>query len=122
MRIDALDAGLGAYTTITRDRALAEADAVDAAVADAAADPTAAVQATLASAAAPGWGKLADQVAAIAAKAGTPDELRRAITLAYAELDDGQLVQVMAAAFALAELQGMDAVASETAAAGGAGA
>ena len=96
--------------------------AVDAAVADAAADPTAAVQATLASAAAPGWGKLADQVAAIAAKAGTPDELRRAITLAYAELDDGQLVQVMAAAFALAELQGMDAVASETAAAGGAGA
>jgi aspartyl-tRNA(Asn)/glutamyl-tRNA(Gln) amidotransferase subunit A len=32
-RIDALDAGLGAYTTITRDRALAEADAVDAAVA-----------------------------------------------------------------------------------------
>jgi hypothetical protein len=31
-RIDALDGALGAYTAVTRERALAEADAVDAAV------------------------------------------------------------------------------------------
>lgn len=91
-----------------------------AAAADAQADPTAAEQAALASAAAPAWGSLLDQVGALVDAAKTPDELSQALTLAYAQLDAGVLVKLMAAAFALAELKGMAAVADEAAGAAGA--
>jgi phage gp29-like protein len=87
--------------------AVAFAQGVLSAAAEAPADPTAAEQAALTSAAEPAWGDLADQVAALVSAAQTPDELRVALLAAYGQLDQDRLVKLMAAAFALADLKGM---------------
>jgi phage gp29-like protein len=67
----------------------------------------------LASAAAPAWQTIIDQVTALVERASDMPSLQRALTDAYGGLDSGQLVRVMAAAFALAELRGMADVQDE---------
>lgn len=88
--------------------AVAFAEAAIAATApDAAADPTAATTDRLGQAAAPAWDDLVAQIEALVAQAPDRVTLERALTQAYGSLPTDQLVNLMAAAFALAELQGM---------------
>lgn len=82
-----------------------------------AASPTAALDAALAKA---GDGVLAAwmaQVAELVQAADSPEALRDDLLAAYGDLPTEQLAQVMALAFAVAELQGMTRVAQEGAAA-----
>ncbi|MBL8351209.1 MAG: DUF935 family protein [Burkholderiaceae bacterium] len=76
---------------------------------DAAPDPTAAEQDALASGAAPAWGRMLDQIAALVDQADDLAALQRALVDAFGSLGDDELVKLMAAAFALAELKGMAA-------------
>lgn len=80
--------------------AFAEADAASAA-------PLAADAAALASAAAASWQTMLAQIQAMVASAPDMTALQRTLTNAYGGLDSAQLVRVMAAALALAELRGM---------------
>ena len=73
-------------------------------------DPTAREQAQLASAAAPAWAGLVDQVGALVAAAPDLATLQRTLTNAYGGLDTDALTELMTAAFALAHLKGMVAV------------
>lgn len=73
-----------------------------------AADPTAAELQQLGAAAAPAWATLTAQVQALVDRAASFAELQDALTHAYGGLDSAELTRVMAAAFALAELKGMD--------------
>lgn len=91
--------GRGEGAAAFAEAALAAADATD--------DPTAAEQAALEQAAAPAWDAIAAQVQAIVERAPDLAAAQRAITAAYGALDDGDLVKLMAAAFALAELKGI---------------
>ena len=59
------------------------------------------------------WGTLMDQVRAVVERADSLAELQRALTEAYGGMDSAELVRVMAAAVALAELRGMADVADE---------
>ena len=59
------------------------------------------------------WGALMDQVRAVVERADSLAELQRALTEAYGGMDSAELVRVMAAAVALAELRGMADVADE---------
>ena len=59
------------------------------------------------------WGAMVEQVQALVERAGSLAELQRALTEAYGGLDSDQLVRVMAAALALAELRGMADVVDE---------
>lgn len=70
-------------------------------------DPTAAEQDALAAAAAPHFGSLVDQVQALVDAAPDLATLQRTLADAYGGLDTDELVKLMAAAFALAELKGM---------------
>jgi phage gp29-like protein len=56
---------------------------------------------------------MVEQVQALVERAGSLAELQRALTEAYGGLDSDQLVRVMAAALALAELRGMADVVDE---------
>lgn len=73
-------------------------------------DPTAREQAQLASAAAPAWAGMVDQVGALVAAAPDLATLQRTLTNAYGGLDTDALTELMTAAFALAHLKGMVAV------------
>jgi phage gp29-like protein len=77
--------------------------------ADAARDPTALIAARLEVAGQPAWGSLVDQVKALVDQAASLAELQGTLVAAYGGLDSAELVKLMAAAFALAELRGMDA-------------
>lgn len=55
------------------------------------------------------FGGLVDQLQALVDRAGSLAELQTAMVGAYGGLDSDQLVKLMSAAFALAELKGMDA-------------
>jgi phage gp29-like protein len=61
----------------------------------------------------PALDALIEQVRALAARAGSLEELRDALLAAYGELPTAQLAEVMAAGFAAAELAGMSDVADE---------
>lgn len=87
---------------------LPAAEFAEAALADPG-DPTAAELARLEAAAAPAWDRLIDQVRAIVDRAADFAELQSALVAAYGALDSAELTRLMAAAFALAELKGMDA-------------
>ncbi|MCV2359642.1 DUF935 domain-containing protein [Paucibacter sp. TC2R-5] len=76
-------------------------------------DPTQAEQDALASAAAPVWGQLLDQVSLLVDQAGDTAELQNLLVATYGGLPTDELVKLMAAAFALAELKGMNAVRSQ---------
>lgn len=74
-------------------------------------DPTAEHTDTLAGAAAPAWAALIDQLQAIVGAAPDLVTLQRRLVDAYGGLDAAELAKLMAAAFALAQLEGMAAVA-----------
>lgn len=82
-----------------------------------AADPTAALTEQLGAAAAPAWADLVAQLQALVDQAQDLGTLQAAMVAAYGGLPQDDLVKLMAAAFALAELQGM-AAAADAAAAG----
>lgn len=92
------------------------ASAAAAALASAAADPTALEQDALATAAAPAWGLLVDQVQAFVDQAVDLAGLQTTLASVYGGLPTEQLVKLMAAAFALAELKGIAAARDEAAA------
>jgi phage gp29-like protein len=77
--------------------------------ADAARDPTATVAHRLEGAGQPAWARLLDQVKTLVDQAGSLAELQGTLVAAYGDLDSTELVKLMAAAYALAELKGMDA-------------
>jgi phage gp29-like protein len=77
------------------------------------ADPLSAQTDTLSSAAAPAWAELLRQVETLVANARSLPALQDAMTAAYGDLATDDLVKLMAAAFALAELKGMDAARTE---------
>lgn len=81
----------------------------EAALAAGGADPLASDVDALQAAAEPAWGAMLAQVQAIVDRAQSMTDLQRAITSAYGALDSAQLVKLMAAALALAELKGMEA-------------
>lgn len=74
---------------------------------DPAADPTAPITNRLTDATAPAWGALLAQIEALVQAAPDAPALQRALTEAYGGLPTDDLVKLMAAAFALAELQGI---------------
>lgn len=76
-------------------------------------DPTAADTNTLMTAAAPEWDAMVAQIQSLVDTAPSLAALQQALTQAYGGLDSAQLVKLMAAAMALAELRGIDAVQSE---------
>ena len=79
----------------------------------ASADPLQAQTNALMAAGAPQWAGMVDQLQALVDKADNPKALQQALVQAYGALDSGQLVKLMAAAMALAELKGMDAAQGE---------
>jgi phage gp29-like protein len=76
-------------------------------------DPVQAENDTLAQQSESAWTTMLDQIEALVAQAATTAQLQEALTHAYGGLESGQLVKLMAAALALAELKGMDAARSE---------
>lgn len=72
-------------------------------------DPTQEQTDKLVSETAPTWDGMAEQLKALVDKAKTPADLQKSIALAYGDLDSDQLVKLMAAAMALAELKGIEA-------------
>lgn len=91
----------------------APADVATAAFAEADADPIDADTAALSGAAAASWQTMLAQIQAMVASAADLAALQRTLTDAYGSLDSAQLVRVMSAAYALAELRGMAAVQDE---------
>lgn len=65
--------------------------------------------------AAPAWSKVVDSIQELVDKAASMEDVRSAIVGAYGSLDMRDLTRLLAAAFALAELKGMDAARSEAA-------
>ena len=59
------------------------------------------------------WTAMLDQIEALVSRATSTDQLQQALTNAYGGLESAQLVKLMAAALALAELKGMDAARTE---------
>ncbi len=59
------------------------------------------------------WTVMLDQIEALVASATTTAQLQQSLLEAYGGLESGQLVKLMAAALALAELKGMDGARSE---------
>jgi phage gp29-like protein len=93
--------------------AAAFAEAALSAASTASADPLQAQTEALMAAGAPQWAGMVDQLQALVDKADNAKALQQALVQAYGGLDSGQLVKLMAAAMALAELKGMDAAQSE---------
>lgn len=71
-------------------------------------DPSQAQTDLLVNASAPVFGGMVDQLQVLVSKAKGTDDLQRIITQAYGDLDSSELVKLMAAAMALAELMGID--------------
>lgn len=76
-------------------------------------DPTLALQNDLMQATAPAWNSMAEQLQALVDGASSLTELQQTMLLAYGDLDSTELVKLMAAAMALAELKGLDDVRTE---------
>lgn len=71
--------------------------------------PMAAVTDALEGATEPAWQRVVDQLQALVDEAATEQEVRALIAQHYAALDTADVTRLLAAAFALAELKGMDA-------------
>lgn len=72
-------------------------------------DPTGPDTNALMAAAAPQWAAMVDDIQTLVDQAASVADLQQALTQAYGGLDSAELVKLMAAAMALAELKGMDA-------------
>ena len=68
---------------------------------------------TLMAASAPTWSALVAQLQTLVDQAPSVAQLQQSLTQAYGALDSGELVKLMSAALALAELKGMDAAQGE---------
>jgi phage gp29-like protein len=77
------------------------------------ADPTQAQTDLLMRASVPVLGGMVDELQKLVSKASSPADLQRTIVQAYGDLDSSELVKLMAAAMAMAELMGIDAARSE---------
>lgn len=64
------------------------------------------------------WGALVAQIGDLVAKASTLDEVQQALLEGYGSLDEAELVRLMGAAYALAQLKGLDDVANAGAGSG----
>lgn len=64
------------------------------------------------------WGALVAQIGDLVAKASSLDEVQQALLQGYGSLDEAELVRVMEAAYALAQLKGLDDVANAGAGSG----
>jgi phage gp29-like protein len=82
------------------------------------ADPTAPITSQLMRATAPQWTGFVQQLQSLVDDASDMATLQQNIVQAYGQLDASELVKLMAAAMALAELKGIDAVLTERAAQG----
>jgi len=78
-------------------------------------DPTQAETDLLVAASAPAWSAMASQIQSMVDQAANFTELQRNLVNAYGDLDTADLVKLMSAAMALAELKGMDSARAETA-------
>ena len=76
-------------------------------------DPVASAVEALEHAAAPGWQRVVDDLQALVGQAASTDEVRGLIARQYGALDTADLTRLLAAAFALAELKGLDAARAE---------
>lgn len=76
-------------------------------------DPLQAHTDALTAAGAPEWAALVAQIQTLVDEAPSLGALQKTLTQAYGGLDSDQLVKLMAAALALAELKGMDAARAE---------
>ena len=83
------------------------------AVGPAFAEPTQEVTDSLVNTGEPDWAAMTDQLQGLVDKATNVAQLQQAITLAYGNLESDQLVKLMAAGMALAELKGIDAARAE---------
>lgn len=81
-------------------------------------DPTAPITAQLMQATAPQWTGFVQQLQSLVNAAPDMATLQQSMVQAYGQLDASELVKLMAAAMALAELKGMDAVLTERTAQG----
>jgi phage gp29-like protein len=88
-----------ARQSVTAGAAFAEVDTTD---------PTLADTNALMQASAPLWTAMVDQLQALVDNADSLAQLQQALTQAYGGLDSSDLVKLMAAAMALAELKGME--------------
>jgi len=77
-------------------------------------DPTASAADALMTASAPQWERMASAAADLVRHAETTAQAQTAIAQAYGWMDSGRLTQLMTAAFALAELQGLADARAET--------
>ncbi len=78
------------------------------AAAGSAADPNQAQIDQLVVASSPAWTTMVGQLQALVNKAASMADLQKVITQAYGDLDSAELVKLMAAAMALAQLKGLD--------------
>ena len=76
-------------------------------------DPTQADTDALMAEATPHWASMAETLQALVDQASTLTELQQTMVQAFGDLDSTELVKLMAAAMALAELKGMDDVQAE---------
>lgn len=76
-------------------------------------DPVQAQADMLVTATHPVWRGMVNQLQTLVDKASSITDLQRTLTRAYGDLDSTELVKLMAAAMALAELKGMDAARAE---------
>lgn len=104
---DLLPTGTTVSATATASPAFAEPGQATAT------DPTQSETDTLVSHTGPVWNAMADQLQSLVNKATSTAQLQQAITQAYGGLDTEQLVKLMAAAMALAELKGLEASGAE---------
>ncbi len=101
----------GAPTHLLKDSASdAPGFAEAVSVAPAVSDPAAQLSNELSSAAAPAWAGWIAQVQSLVDKADSLNALQDAMVQAFGDLDSAVLVKLMEAAFALAELKGIDDV------------
>ena len=77
------------------------------------ADPTQAETDALMAEATPQWASMAETLQVLVDQASTLPELQQSMVQAFGDLDSTELVKLMAAAMALAELKGMDDVRTE---------
>jgi phage gp29-like protein len=74
-------------------------------------DPVASATDTLVTASAPQWAAMVAQLQTLVDQAPSLSALQQTLTQAYGAMDSADLVKLMAAAYALAELKGIDAAA-----------
>jgi phage gp29-like protein len=96
-----------------KDAETSTAPAAQFAEAPAPIDPTERDTTTLMTAAAAQWSKMVDDIQTLVDNATSLAQLQQALTQAYGGLDSAELVRLMAAAMALAELKGLDAARME---------